>query len=527
MAGEANKLGYPVLIKARAGGGGKGMRRVERPDDFKANLESAGREALASFGDGHCLIEKWVGNPRHIEMQVFGDDHGNVIHLFERDCSLQRRHQKVMEEAPAPGMTADMRDAMGAAAVQAAQAVGYSGAGTVEFIVDASDGLRSDRFWFMEMNTRLQVEHPVTEMITSLDLVEWQLRVASGEALPLAQDDVAINGWAFEARVYAEDVAKGFLPATGTLGYLSLPQDMARIDSGVRQGDKITPYYDPMIAKLIVHGPTRAEALASLQAALSESFIAGSVTNLAFLSALCAQRDFASGDVETGLIARNLDDLVRQPAPSAVVIALAGVVALGLTNRADDHDPWANLTGWRLGSCDSETVPLDYDGARMELRVSMMPCDVFEIESADISVAFRLLDVTGECHHIEIDGHSMKLTAVAYRRHVAVFLDSHVYDFTLPDPLESDGSSDLDGGRLTAPMPGLVKLVPIEAGAVVAKGDALVVMEAMKMEHTMTAPHDGTVEEILVAEGDQIAAETVLLVMTTDETSQIPVSGHD
>ncbi|MEO1276759.1 MAG: biotin carboxylase N-terminal domain-containing protein, partial [Pseudomonadota bacterium] len=321
LAEQAEAIGYPVLIKARAGGGGKGMRKVDRAEDFATALEGAQREAQAAFGDAAVLIEKWITAPRHIEIQVFGDG-TRSIHLYERDCSLQRRHQKVIEEAPAPGMTAEMRDAMGAAAVRAAEAIGYKGAGTVEFIVDGSDGLRPDRFFFMEMNTRLQVEHPVTEAVTGLDLVELQLRVASGEPLPLAQSDVPLTGHAFEARIYAEDAARGFLPATGTLSHLSFPPD-ARADSGVRPGDTITPYYDPMIAKLIVHGPTREAALAQLHRALSQTRIAGSVTNTAFLAALCRHADFAAGHVDTGLIERDLETLTHHPAPGADVIAKA------------------------------------------------------------------------------------------------------------------------------------------------------------------------------------------------------------
>ena len=514
LAGEAERLGYPVLIKARAGGGGKGMRLVEAPDDFKAALEGARREALASFGDAHCLIEKWIGNPRHIEIQVFGDSHGNVVHLFERDCSLQRRHQKVIEEAPAPGMTEDMRMAMGEAAVKAAIAVGYRGAGTVEFIVDPSEGLRPDRFWFMEMNTRLQVEHPVTEMITGLDLVEWQLRIASGERLPLAQKDILFDGWAFEARVYAEDAAKGFLPATGSLDYLSWPEGMARIESGVRQGDRITPYYDPMIAKLIVRGATRQAALRNLRTALSESLIVGCVTNLAFLSALCARKDVAGGDVDTGLIGRSLDELVRQPEPSALAVALAAVAALGLEKRPDDRDPWASLTGWRHWTYDRQFVLLDHHGARMDLTVTAKPLDRFEVDGADFSIAFGLLEVAGEHLRIDIDGYVARATAVVSASNMAVFIDGRMSEFSMPDPLEADEEANTAGGSLTAPMPGVVKVVSVRAGSVVAKGDALIVMEAMKMEHTMTARHDGTVDEVLVAVGDQIEAETVLLVMT-------------
>ena len=352
LATKAREIGYPVLIKARAGGGGKGMRRVEHPDDFAEALSGARREAKAAFGDDKVLVEKYVDKPRHIEVQVFGDNFGNAVHLFERDCSAQRRHQKVIEEAPAPGMTAAMRAAMTDAAVKAAKAIGYSGAGTIEFIVDASKGLRPDGFWFMEMNTRLQVEHPVTEMVTGIDLVEWQLRVASGEKLPKTQDELALDGHAFEARIYAEDPAKGFLPATGTLHHLKFPAapdaTRLRIETGVRAGDAISPFYDPMIAKLVVHGADRHAALSVLADALASTEIAGSTTNLAFLSALAADADFASGDVDTGLIARHQDALTASPAPDARIVAQAVLAAArsrgGHSAAADD--PWSTLSGY-------------------------------------------------------------------------------------------------------------------------------------------------------------------------------------
>ncbi len=360
LAGAADAIGYPVLIKAVAGGGGKGMRRVEAPKDFADALASAMGEARTAFGNADVLIEKYVEKPRHIEVQVFGDGK-TAVHLFERDCSLQRRHQKVIEEAPAPGMTAEMRAAMGKAAVRAAEAIGYSGAGTIEFIVDASDGLRADRFWFMEMNTRLQVEHPVTEAITGVDLVEWQLRVASGEPLPAAQDDLTITGHAFEARLYAEDVPAGFLPATGTLHHLAFPAT-ARAETGVRKGDTISPWYDPMIAKVIVHGPTRAVALQQLSAALAGTEVAGTVTNLGFLGALARHKGFAAGDVDTGLIARDLEALVAVPDCPAAVKALAALAAAGMAEPlgrggrvhpvaapAAQHRPAAGRGGHRGG----------------------------------------------------------------------------------------------------------------------------------------------------------------------------------
>ena len=356
LAEQAESIGYPVLIKARAGGGGKGMRRVDKPEDFLDALDSARREAEASFGDSACLIEKFINSPRHIEIQVFGDNHGNVVHLFERDCSLQRRHQKVIEEAPAPGMTGEMRAAMGDAAVKACEAISYSGAGTIEFIVDGSDGLRADRFWFMEMNTRLQVEHPVTEAITGEDLVAWQLMVAAGSMLPKTQQQLTINGWAFEARIYAEDANNGFLPATGQLTHLQFPTD-ARVDTGVRQGDSISPFYDPMIAKLVVHAESRDAALRKMQRALVNTHAGGSITNINFLAELCCHTDFMQGRVDTGLIERELDQLVSGSVPADSVIALAALGGAGLIGGS------SALSGFSLWESLTQTIQIQPLGA--------------------------------------------------------------------------------------------------------------------------------------------------------------------
>src|SRR6056297_340419 len=381
LAGAADAIGYPVLSKAVAGGGGKGMRLVERPVDFADALESAKGEARTAFGNTDVLIEKFIEKPRHIEVQVFGDG-ARAVHLFERDCSLQRRHQKVIEEAPAPGMTPGMREAMGQAAVRAAEAIGYKGAGTVEFIVDGSDRLRPDGFWFMEMNTRLQVEHPVTEAITGVDLVEWQLRVASGESLPCAQEDLTIHGHAFEARLYAEDVPRGFLPATGRLTHLAFPGD-ARADSGVRAGDEISPFYDPMIAKLVTHGPSRAGALRRMVAALAACEVAGTVTNLAFLGALARHEGFAAGDVDTGLIARDLDRLVVAPRPTARETALAGLAALGRLDKAGFE------TGFSLWTPLLRSVHLRREGEEIVVRLRTLSADAHDVEVGDTVVAAR------------------------------------------------------------------------------------------------------------------------------------------
>jgi 3-methylcrotonyl-CoA carboxylase alpha subunit len=522
LAKEAEKIGYPVLIKARAGGGGKGMRLVEAPKDFKAALESAQREGAASFGDPACLIEKYVTTPRHVEIQVFADAHGNVVHLFERDCSLQRRHQKVIEEAPAPGMPEDVRAAMGAAAVEAAKAIGYRGAGTVEFIADGSRGLRADGFWFMEMNTRLQVEHPVTEAITGLDLVELQLRAAAGVPLPFSQADLTINGHAFEARLYAEDVAKGFLPATGTLEHLEMPADTefsigsSRVDSGVRQGDTITPYYDPMIAKLIVHGPDRLSALNRLSAALAECRIAGSVTNLAFLAALARHNGFAEGKVDTGLIARDLEELTQVPALTEEVIAIATLASLGMLSPREGDDPWANLTGWRHWSDSRQYALVESDGERFDRSVTVRDRGRIIVEGGSSPLELHIEGDAESGLRLIVDGHLRRAHVALHGSTVTVFMDGATFTFTLPDLLAGDSEGDAAGDSIIAPMPGLVKIVNAKAGQAVAKGDPLIVLEAMKMEHTLSAPRDGKIAEILVAEGDQVTDGTMLLALEAE-----------
>ncbi|MCO5159854.1 MAG: acetyl/propionyl/methylcrotonyl-CoA carboxylase subunit alpha [Mesorhizobium sp.] len=497
LAGKAREIGYPVLIKARAGGGGKGMRRVEHPDDFADALASAKREAKSAFGDEAVLIEKYVEKPRHIEVQVFGDNHGNAVHLFERDCSAQRRHQKVIEEAPAPGMTEEMRAAMTDAAVKAAKAIGYSGAGTIEFIVDASEGLRPDRFWFMEMNTRLQVEHPVTEMVTGLDLVEWQLRVAAGEKLPLSQNEIRLSGHAFEARIYAEDPTRDFLPAIGTLHHLKFPASGAegtaiRIETGVRQGDAISPFYDPMIAKLVVHAGDRNAALDALADSLGRTEIAGSTVNTAFLTALARDTDFAAGDVDTGLIARKQAELTAVPPASAAAIAAAALAASGARLSPAGADPWDALAGYA-----------HWSPVKRQVRLAL---GEFEATIAISAKSGRLA--------VEVDGVERPVPAAArvavWPGHVTVFEGAVAHSFKVPDPFADAADAAAGTGNLRAPMPGLVKVVRASAGEHVSKGQALLVLEAMKMEHTIAAPHDGEIAEI-VAEGRQVTDGTVLV----------------
>ncbi len=499
LAEAAAAIGYPVLIKAVAGGGGKGMRLVETPEAFSDALDSARGEAKTAFGNDAVLVEKFVSKPRHIEVQVFGDG-THAVHLFERDCSLQRRHQKVIEEAPAPGMTAEMRAAMGQAGVRAAEAIGYKGAGTVEFIVDASDGLRPDRFWFMEMNTRLQVEHPVTEAITGIDLVEWQLRVAAGENLPKQQSDLSINGHAFEARLYAEDVPKGFLPATGTLTHLRFPPE-CRADSGVRAGDTISPWYDPMIAKVVVHGPTRTVALESLHRALRQTQVAGTVTNLAFLGALTRHGGFASGDVDTGLIGRDLEDLVRTSGATNASVVAAAMIALGLTETTSE-------TGFTLWGPLHRAVQLLRDGEVLDLDVQVESPyrQVWTVNGAQV-----IAQPNGGW---VIDGQRMPNVAVAGTQ-ITVF-DDYGQVFEIVDPLDRDASAAGDTNVIEAPMPGLVKAVFASAGQAVKEGDRLAILEAMKMEHSLLAARDGVVAEVLADAGAQVEAGAALVRLAED-----------
>jgi 3-methylcrotonyl-CoA carboxylase alpha subunit len=493
---EADKVGYPLLIKAVAGGGGKGMRLVERSEDFVDGLERAKAEARTAFGNDAVLIEKYIQRPRHIEVQVFGDG-ARAVHLYERDCSLQRRHQKVIEEAPAPGMTEEMRAAMGAAAVRAAEAIGYKGAGTVEFIVDGANGLRPDGFWFMEMNTRLQVEHPVTEEICGVDLVEWQIRVAAGEPLPAQQAELSITGHAFEARLYAEDVPAGFLPATGNLSDLAFPVGV-RAETGVRAGDSISPYYDPMIAKLIVKGPSRAVALQRLVRGLRETRVAGTVTNLGFLGALAQHGGFSRGDVDTGLIARDLGVLAAAPVVGPEIWAEAAMGALGLLAAQ------SGLTGFCLWSPVWRQVVLSRAGEDREIAVLIRGADVALIRVGDTDV-----NALRGARGWTFDG----VAASGVHRsgaHLTVFA-AYGIEFEVPDPLiRGDGGEPAVDAAL-APMPGRVVSVHVSVGQTVIEGDRLVVLEAMKMEHTLTAGRAGCVAEVLVAEGDQVEAGAPLV----------------
>jgi 3-methylcrotonyl-CoA carboxylase alpha subunit len=509
---QADQIGYPVLIKPAAGGGGRGMRRVERREEFDAALASAIREAEAAFGSSRVLIEKYVAAPRHIEIQVFGDQHGNVIHLGERDCSLQRRHQKIIEEAPAPGMSAHLRARMGAAAVEAARAVGYTGAGTVEFVADGTRGLRDDAFWFIEMNTRLQVEHPVTEEITGLDLVEWQFRVAAGEKLPLNQAQIRLDGHAIEARIYAEDPENGFLPSTGRIVALQLPNDI-RVESGVEAGSEVTPYYDPMIAKLIAHGLTRQAALDRLADALMRhTQILGPRTNVAFLTALCRAREFREGHVDTGYIDRNLGVLGAAPHASDHATAalgverlldkLAGETSHDATPRDEEpaltQSPWATRDGFQLGGGRRLGIPVLVDGKDTQ---------------ADVTYGKDGPRVT-----LGGVGPATDAAAIVLREDEAYILRQgrqtrvRLTDFSLASSSAQGGD-----GMIKAPMHGRVLQLFVAVGEAVAGGQRLAIIEAMKMEHTLHAPFAGVVRTVAVAEGTQVVEGGEIMLIEPSE----------
>jgi 3-methylcrotonyl-CoA carboxylase alpha subunit len=505
---KAYEIGYPVLIKPAAGGGGRGLRRVDKHAEFEAALEGAIREAESAFGSSRVLLEKYVAAPRHIEIQVFADGHGHVIHLGERDCSLQRRHQKVIEEAPAPGMTPELRARMGAAAVEAARAVGYVGAGTVEFIADGTKGLRADAFWFIEMNTRLQVEHPVTEAVTALDLVEWQFRVASSEKLPLEQSQVRFDGHAVEARVYAEDPENGFLPSTGRIVAMELPADI-RVDSGFATGGEVTPYYDAMIAKLIAHAPTREAALDRLVAALDRTLIAGPRSNVAFLAALTRASEFRQGKVDTGFIDRNLAALGAVPHKADSAAAALGVVQL-LGRKAESEfgeapadepaeagSPWAASDGFQLGGTRSHAVPVTIDG-----------------ESA---VATATYDANGM--RVAIAGAAPATDARVFEADDEAYVLRHGRQtrVRIKDFATATAPADAGGGVIKAPMHGRVLAVDVAVGDRVAAGQRLAVIEAMKMEHTLRAPFAGTVTEVPVGAGQQVVEGEEIMVIEPSE----------
>ena len=471
---EADAIGYPVLIKAVAGGGGKGMRKVDEAAQFEEMLQSCKREAKASFSNDEVLLEKWITSPRHIEVQIFGDSHGNVVHLFERDCSLQRRHQKVIEEAPAPGMDPETREELCAAAVRAAQAVDYEGAGTVEFIADASEGLRADRIFFMEMNTRLQVEHPVTEEITGVDLVEWQLRVASGEEIPRTQDELTIEGHAIEARLYAEDPSSGFLPSTGPLDWLDLGVE-GRIETGVEEGDEISPHYDPMIAKLVAWGEDRDDAIDALVEMAETAEVWPVRTNAAFIANALSDNDFVNERLDTGFIADKGDALIPSGEPDEAVLRGAARIAM----VSNDDQPEA-LAGFRLNRAPRHAVALSH---------------------------------RGKTHLVELDDTPFEpsLTGFSDGTRIVVFDNGQAFGFETE--IRGSGAASAADGAILAPMPGKVIAVDVKEGDNVKAGQRLMVLEAMKMEHALTAPFDGTVSELSASEGGQVQVEAVLAVV--------------
>ena len=511
LADAAGEIGYPVLVKASAGGGGRGMRIVERAEDLPAALTAAAREAAAAFGDGALLLERYIPRPRHVEVQVLADAHGRVLHLLDRDCSIQRRHQKVIEEAPAPGLPASLRAEMGAAAVRLAQAIGYVGAGTVEFLVE-----NDSAFHFIEMNTRLQVEHPVTEMVTGLDLVEWQLRIAAGEALTLSQEDVVASGHAVEARLYAEDPARGFLPQTGRLAHLAFPEGRAglRIDSGVETGDEITPFYDPMIAKVVAWGENRERARLALGDALADTRIAGLGTNLFFLETLVRHPAFADGTLHTHFIDEHGVAAVEPPAGDAEAMrAFAAVAVLedrtrqlkARQERAPDRfSPWGRADAWRLNNRASDRLEFDDHG-------DAVAYEVFHTDGGyRLDDGERAVSVSGAARGAdggltaEIDGRRRSGAVIADGNRLTAFLDGARRDILLIEPGAAAMSAEVAGGRLTSPMPGTVVRVLVEAGQAVRKDAPLIVLEAMKMEHTIAAPADGTVESLPFAVGDRV-----------------------
>jgi 3-methylcrotonyl-CoA carboxylase alpha subunit len=509
LSRKAYEIGYPVLIKAVAGGGGKGMRRVDKHADFEPALEGAQREAKAAFGDERVLIEKYVTAPRHIEMQIFADSHGNAIHLNERDCSLQRRHQKVIEEAPAPGMSAELRAAMGQAATAAAKAAGYVGAGTVEFIADGANGLKADGFWFMEMNTRLQVEHPVTEAITGLDLVEWQFRIAAGEKLPLTQDKVPLQGHAVEARLYAEDPERGFLPSTGRLVALQFPRaDGLRVDTGVAPGDEVTPFYDPMIAKLIAHGETRDAALNTLADALDQTIVIGPRSNAGFLAALCRAEKFRNGDFDTGFIDRNLVALKAGPQgldPAAIAAGARELLAQERARIAASRDadepasPWDTDDGFQLSGARQLSLSVLADGEAFTAQVLHEP-------SGPV---------------VAVDGAAPAPDAIAVASGGAVYVLRHGRQtkVSLRDFGAASAGDRGGGGLVRAPMHGKVLGIFVEKGEAVTRGQRLAIIEAMKMEHTLTAAIDGTVAEIAVTPNAQVGEGATVMVITPSHPS--------
>lgn len=524
----ADDMGYPVLLKATAGGGGKGMRQVWSEEEFSEGFAAAKREAKSSFGDDTMLVEKYLTQPRHVEIQVFCDNHENAVYLFERDCSVQRRHQKVIEEAPAFGMTEALRQQMGESAIKSAQAIGYQGAGTVEFLLDV-DG----SFYFMEMNTRLQVEHPVTELITGQDLVEWQLRVAAGEVLPKTQQELSIKGHAFEARIYAEDANNDFLPATGKLNFLQPPveSDFVRVDTGVRQGDEVSVFYDPMIAKLIVWDENREKALQRLTKALSEYRINGVTTNIDFLYNLATCPSFMNEEIDTGFIEKhqseifhNDDQTLADELPIAalyLVLSLANKAKEKAANTSDPYSPWNNTNAWRLNEAHIHHLTLAHNDIEYPITVEQkrQGSDRYYL----ITVSSNTLDcqgrIDGDALYVSIDGYRSHATIARNGNEISLYRQNGAFNFTYIQPDCGNNDNNEDHGGLIAPMNGTMVSVLVKAGDIVKQGQPLMIMEAMKMEHTIKAPNDGSIEALYYAEGDMVDGGNELLAFTAQDES--------
>ena len=519
----ADSVGYPLLIKASAGGGGKGMRVVRSPDEFDAALQGAKREAAAAFADDRVLLEKYLEQTRHVEIQVFADTHGNCVHLFERDCSIQRRHQKVVEEAPAPGLSEELRSRMGAAAVAAARTIGYVGAGTVEFLLD-TDG----SFYFMEMNTRLQVEHPVTEMITGQDLVAWQLRVAAGEPLPCRQEELSISGHAIEVRVYAEDPAKNFLPSIGLLRHLRQPQENAhvRVDTGVREGDEVSMHYDPMIAKLIVWDHDRTRAVRRLQKALADFQVVGVTSNIGFLATLAANPAFAAAEFDTGFIESHRTDLFAETGPASdrilalacldVLLSRTREVAVAAQTSGDPYSPWHSTDGWRLNSDNYHRLDFDDGGEPVQVTVHFRRGGyLMELPGGPL-LASGCIDEGGDLY-ADLGGNRCRATVVRHGQDLTVLCDGHSHLLIVDDPSLLDTEQEEAGGQLTAPMPSKIVAVMVAVGDHVERGAPLVVLEAMKMEHTITAPTMGIVAGLPYAVGEMVSEGAELLSFEAEE----------
>ncbi len=507
----AKKIGFPVLIKASAGGGGKGMRIVNTRDEFGDSLTAVQRESQSSFGDQRCIIEKYLPKTRHIEVQIFGDKKGNYVHLFERDCSIQRRYQKVIEEAPAPSISDEMRSKLGEFAIQVAKTVNYENAGTVEFIADISNGLLIDSIYFMEMNTRLQVEHPVTELITGQDLVEWQLRIASGESLPVKQSDLQLNGHAIEARIYAEDPTNDFLPSIGKLNYCEFPSGEIRIDSGVRQSDVITQYYDPMIAKVISHAKTRNGSVNLLDSALSECFIAGVKTNIPFVRKVLNYEMFLGGEVETGIVDREIEKFTEIQSPSLGIIAVAALDSLGLLELPKYNDPWLFLKGWRNWGKSTCFAKIKWQDELHDLQIELKNKLNFIVSDGKDSTNIELIGHVDGIHKLKINHAVESVKTFRQSNNIILYKEGETYEFLIPDLNSLEASSVGISNQITAQIPSAVKEIYVSANNHVEEGQKLLVLEAMKMEHTIYSMQEGIVSDICVKVGQQVKESEILI----------------